>query len=406
MPPKRPMAAGHIPAMYRDLPRRMHPALRRCSVLLLAVAAGTASSPVAPDGTQDATPSLGECAARLATRTDRVDTVCLRRIYARPIAAWPAPHLSEGAAWQEFAPLPLPPEPAGNPSTPAKIALGKRLFEDPRLSRSGQIACASCHDRQLGWGDGRSVSFGHGRQAGRRNAPGVAMAAYATSLFWDGRAGSLEQQAPGPIQDPREMAFDLGDLERRLDRDGDYRAAFGQIFGDTKVSAPRVAQALAAYERSLTPRPNRFDRFLAGQRGLLSDRQLWGLHLFRTRGRCMNCHSGPALTDQRFHNLGLHYYGRRYQDLGRYEVTGDPADAGKFRTPSLRMVSQSGPWMHNGLFPHLRGIVAMYAAGAPHPEPSAAQVNDPLFPRTDPLLRPLDLSAAEIEAIAEFLQVL
>ncbi|WP_198670381.1 cytochrome-c peroxidase [Dyella sp. C9] len=380
--------------------------LWRGPALLLMVAIGTTPSTASVQDRIDAPPSLAECKTRIADRADGIDSDCLRRVYAQPIEDWPAPHLSAGAHWQEFAPLPAPPEPAGNPSTPAKIALGQRLFEDPGLSRSAQIACTSCHDRQLGWGDGRSVSFGHDRQPGQRNAPGIPMAAYATSLFWDGRASSLEEQALGPIQDPKEMAFQLPELERRLNREQDYRSAFAQAFGAPEVTAVRVAQALAAYERSLAPRNNRFDRFLAGQRDELDDRQLWGLHLFRTRGRCMNCHSGPALSDQRFHNLGLHYYGRRYEDLGRYEVTGDAADAGTFRTPSLRMVSRTGPWMHNGLFPDLRGVVAMYVAGMPRPRPQGAQASDPRFPGPDPLLQPLDLTANEVEAMTEFLRAL
>lgn len=370
----------------------------------LLVAATTAQSQTGGAATA---PSIDECRQRIAVSAPGIDADCLRQVYARPIAEWPAPTVDAGAVWQELAPLPdAPPAPADNPQTPEKIALGKRLFEDPRLSRSGQIACASCHDRQLGWGDGRSVSFGHDRQAGKRNAMNVSMAAFSSPLFWDGRAATLEAQALHPIQDSAEMAFSPRELEKRLNRETDYPTAFAQVFGEKRITMSRVAQALASYQRSLVPRFNRFDRFLDGQRGVLTDQQLWGLHLFRTQARCMNCHSGPALTDNRFHNLGLHFYGRSKEDLGRYRVTGDPADSGKFRTPTLRGVGKTGPYMHNGGFIELRGVVNMYNAGMPRPQPRAGQENDPLFPQTDPLLQPLDLHRTELEAITAFLQTL
>ncbi|MBF0806875.1 cytochrome-c peroxidase, partial [Streptococcus sp. 19428wA2_WM07] len=140
----------------------------------------------------------------------------------------------------------------------------------------------------------------------------------------------------------------------------------------------------------------------------LNDRELLGLHLFRTKARCMSCHSGALLTDQQFHNLGLTYYGRKkYEDLGRYLVTGKNEDVGKFRTPGLRGVAQSGPWMHNGLFPQMVGLLNMYNAGMSRPVPqNAQQAADPKFPVTSPLLRPLQLTSDEIIALKSFLEVL
>lgn len=389
--------------------RPRSPAGRRVSAACIVALAGVA---LAQSGTGTGTAVApvalpGDCAARISINAPAIDMGCLRAAYAGPVATWPAPHVDAGVAWSELAPLPkTPPEPADNPGTPAKIALGKRLFEDPRLSKSGQIACASCHDPQLGWGDGRSVPFGHDRRPGKRNAMSVAMSAYAGPLFWDGRAATLEAQALHPIQDAMEMAFDGRALEKRLNRSGDYADAFAGVFDSRKVTVPRVSQALAAYQRSLVPRFNRFDRFLEGDRKLLTDQQLWGLHLFRTRARCMNCHSGPALTDNGFHNLGLHFQGRAREDMGRYRVTGDPADAGKFRTPSLRMVAKTGPWMHNGAFQDMRGILNMYNVGMPRPKPAPGKRYDPPFPATDPLLRPLALHRTELEALTEFLRTL
>lgn len=351
--------------------------------------------------------ALAQCRAAIAGRVSAGDAACLRRVYRQPRSQWPAPQVDAAVAWQELAPLPAQlPFPADNPATPQKIALGRRLFDDPRLSRSAQIACANCHDRQLGWSDGRSVSFGHDRQPGRRNALSVATSAFSSPLFWDGRAATLEEQALHPIADAREMAFTAAAAARRLQRAGDYDRDFAAVFGDSRITPQRMAHALAAFQRSLVPRNSRFDRFLHGQQAALSDMQLWGLHLFRTRGRCMNCHFGAALTDNRFHNLGLHFYGRARQDLGRYEITGNPADSGTFRTPSLRGVARSGPWMHNGLFPELRGVVNAYNAGMPRPRPPAGAGHDPPFPQPDPLLKPLHLNREEIEAITAFLQTL
>ncbi|WP_166766990.1 cytochrome-c peroxidase [Xanthomonas euroxanthea] len=353
------------------------------------------------------TPVPRDCRATLALSSNSVDVACLRLAYAGPQASWPKPEISEGAVWQELAPLPAKaPTPADNPTTVQKVALGRKLFEDPRLSSSGQIACANCHDPELGWGDGRSVSFGHNRQQGRRNAPSVAMSGFAESLFWDGRAGSLEEQIRHPIEDGKEMAFSLPAMVERLNQSDDYPGEFGHVFGSSRITEKDIAQALAAFERSLVPRANRYDRFLQGQRELLNDQQLWGLHLFRTKARCMNCHSGPTLADNRFHNLGLHFYGRQRQDLGRYEVTQDVRDSGKFRTPSLRNVRKTGPYMHTGGFADLRSVVNAYNAGMPRPKPKGEQIDDPLFPKPDPLLRPLGLQKEERDAIVAFLETL
>lgn len=340
--------------------------------------------------------------ARMAAWTD----ACLRAAYTADIAHWPAPTIDPGVHWDELAPLPArAPAPADNPTTAAKVALGQRLFHDPRLSGSGQIACASCHDRDLGWSDGRRVSFGHDRQAGRRNAIGVRMSGHMRHLFWDGRAGSLEDQALHSLTDPREMAADLDTVLRALART-DYPDAFADAFGQAHIDARRLGQALGAFQRSLSPRNGRFDRFLRGERQLLDDRQLRGLHVFRTQGRCMNCHSGPALTNHDFHNLGLHFHGRSRQDLGRFEVTGVAADSGRFRTPSLRGVARTAPYMHNGLFPHLRGVLTMYNAGMPRPRSGPQDDPDSPVPQPDPLLQPLGLSAEDLAALEAFLLVL
>lgn len=330
----------------------------------------------------------------------------LRAAYAGPPETWPAAELRPGAVFTEFGPLPPPPEPADNPTTPEKARLGERLFDDPRLSASGQIACASCHARELGFADALRTSFGHDRQRGRRNSPSVAPSAWMPVLFWDGRADSLEAQSLHPLIDPVEMAWTLPEVERRIAALPEYAPLFAAAFGDPEVSIDRISMALAAFQRTLRPGLGRWRRFIGGDRSALNDQQLLGLHLFRTKAGCANCHNGPVLSDGRFHNLGLTFFGRELEDLGRYEVTGRAEDVGAFRTPSLLSVSRTGPWMHNGGFPLLGGVVRFYNAGGAHPRPRPGQENDPLFPRTDPLLQPLGLEPHEIDALVAYLESL
>jgi cytochrome c peroxidase len=337
------------------------------------------------------------------------DYTCLRQVYTQPSATWPAPHVDEDVTWQELGPLPeRAPSPADNPFSAEKAALGETLFFDPKLSRSGQIACASCHEPDLAFADGRKVSFGHDRLAGRRNSPSVVMSGFAEPQFWDGRATNLEAQALFPVEDPVEMAFSIEELLQRLNADQAYRERFKAVFGSQEISAEHIGQAMGTYQRTLVrvARNTRFERFLNGRYNQLSDQQVHGLHLFRTKARCMNCHFGPQMMDNQFHNAGMTYYGRKYEDLGRYEVTGKVEDVGRFRTPSLRLVSKTGPWIHNGLFPDLQGVLNFYNVGMPRPKPVGEQVNDPKFPKTSERFKPLNLSADEMQALRSFLNTL
>ncbi|MCC7600121.1 cytochrome-c peroxidase [Janthinobacterium sp. FW305-129] len=334
------------------------------------------------------------------------DLACLRQIYVRPIAGWPRPHVPEGVTPQEMAPVSAMPAPL---VAPAVAALGQRLFNDPRLSRSNAVACLSCHSPAHSFADSKRVSVGHEGRLGQRNTPGLLGVAQIKPLFWDGRASTLEEQALGPLQHPDEMAMDVPALAAKLAALDDYPAQFNAAFGKKDgVTLPRILTALADYQRTVLPPVTRFDTFLEGERTALNDRELLGLHLFRTKARCMTCHSGALLTDQQFHNLGLTYYGRKkYEDLGRYLVTGKDEDVGKFRTPGLRGVAQSGPWMHNGLFPQMVGLLNMYNAGMSRPVPhNAQQAADPKFPVTSPLLQPLQLTSGEIIALKSFLEAL
>lgn len=331
----------------------------------------------------------------------------LRTMYLQDPSTWTKPWVDKGIIWEEIGALPdTAPYPDSNPYSESKFKLGEKLFNDPLLSKSGQIACASCHDKELGFGDGRKVSYGHDRQLGERNAPSVAMSAFGVEKFWDGRAQTLEEQALMPIVDPKEMAYDPKKAAQRIAQIPAYKQAFKEAFGTETITPTLMAQAIATYERGLMPRNKQFDRFLKGSTKAMNDQEIQGLHLFRTKGRCMNCHNGVAFSDQSYHNLGLSFYGRKFEDLGRYNVSKDPQDVGRFKTPSLRGVGQSKPYMHNGLFPHLRGVINSYNAGMFRPKPTNEQETDPLFPTTDPLLRPLNLTEEEIRALEAFLNTL
>lgn len=332
---------------------------------------------------------------------------CLRSLYEKPRKLWPAPIIMGDGQWRELDALPTHAEwRAKGAYNSQRAILGKQLFLDPLLSRSRQIACASCHEPSEQFADGRRFSFGHDRLQGRRNSPSVATSALLGPFFWDGRAKTLEEQSMHPIEDPVEMAFSVTELLERLNDHAHYPKQFAEVFDDRPISREQLSLALADYQRSLLPQRSDLDNFLRGNQRALTDQQIHGLHVFRTKGHCLTCHHGAALSDSQFHNLGLTYYGRdQYEDWGRHEVTRKPEDIGKFRTPSLRQVAKTGPWMHNGLFP-LRGVLNMYNAGMARPKPRSDQVDDPHFPKTSDLLVPLELDRHELNALEAFLDAL
>lgn len=332
----------------------------------------------------------------------------LRRAYAEPPERWPHPQVDSTVRWREIGPLPAVKHPEENPFSVEKAQLGAQLFFDPRLSGSGQIACASCHDPEMGWTDGRSTSFGHNRQQLARNAPSLLNLGHAGKMFWDGRAESLEDQARQVLLNRAEMHSSAEHLQERLGRLPEYRTQFAAVFGGDgrQIGIEQVCQALATFERTIVGGRSPFDRFLAGQQAAMSDSAVIGLHLFRTQARCMNCHHGPNFTDNDFHDLGLSFYGRsKYEDLGRYEITGKAADVGRFKTPTLRNVARTRPLMHNGLF-ELTGVLNMYNAGMPTLRRKPEQEEDPLFPTKSPLLSPLHLNRQQLGDLAEFLTTL
>lgn len=325
----------------------------------------------------------------------------LLKIYTQSPEHWPKPHVDEGVAWQELGRLP---EAIFPPSQHKQqwIALGKQLFFDPRISATGQIACVSCHHPDQRWTDNRRVSLGHNTLSGKRNSPSIANLSHNHYFFWDGRANSLEEQALSPLVDSVEMNTSIETVVENVNHIPEYRTQFTAITHQPDIAIEDITKAIAFFERSIRTRESRFDRFLQGKIQLNPD-EILGLHLFRTKARCINCHNGPLFSDNQFHNLGIHFYGRKHEDLGRYLITGNPEDVGKFKTPSLRDVMRTRPWMHNGLFDRIDGIINMYNHGMARPRPTIAQSHDPLFPQTSPLLKSLNLTQEEKDALIAFL---
>lgn len=320
----------------------------------------------------------------------------LRAHYEKPADQWPAPWLDEGVAFVELGAL-LPP-----PAPPAHlVSLGQRLFFDPRLSVNGQVACASCHRPDQGWTVHTPTATGVNGAPGRRNPPGVQDVASRAHWAWDGAAASLAKQSLRPLTDPREMANpSLDAVWQRMRSAPEYAAL---------AKPEQLGEALSAFQRTLHS-ISRFDRFAQGEHRALNDLELQGLHLFRTAARCANCHHGPTLSDGKFHNLGIAFFGEPSQDLGRFEVTRQCDDVGRFRTASLRGVSRTAPYMHHGLFDSLQGVLHLYARGGGDPRNARAGVaTDPLYAcaqRVSPHLKPLPLSAADLTALQAFLRSL
>ncbi len=327
----------------------------------------------------------------------------LRFLYSQSSEKWPAPTIDSGLVWDELGPVPTSPLNVNLERVKEQVELGKTLFFDPRLSSSKQISCATCHVPGLSWTDGREKSAGHNQQLNKRNSPGLLNVWFYKSLFWDGRSHSLEDQAFSPINSESEMHSSMSDAIRTLRSISGYSEKFEQAFGNAEISPETITAALAVFQRSLVSQPADFDRFLNGDQNALSTPALKGLHLFRTKARCMNCHNGPLFTDNSFHNIGFSDFGQVDEDLGRYNVTHNEEDAGKFRTASLRDVMRTGPWMHNGLHKSMDLILAMYSAGMPPSNQKSQASNELPLQKPDRLIKKLDLSAEERNELLAFL---
>jgi cytochrome c peroxidase len=281
--------------------------------------------------------------------------------------------------------LPPVPNPADNPPTAEKIHLGQQLYFDPRLSSDRTVSCASCHDPAKGFSNGAAVATGVGGQKGGRSAPTVVNSAYSALQFWDGRAATLEQQALGPIQNPIEMNLPIDEAVARLNAITGYRTQFQQVFG-TDATPDGIAKAIAAYERTVLSGNAPYDRFKAGDTGALSESATRGYKLFFGKARCSACHVGANLSDSSFHNLGT-----TTTDVGREAISGLAGDRGAFKTPTLREIARTAPYMHNGSLATLADVVAYYNKGGNPGE----LVDEEIFP--------LNLSATEQADLVQFL---
>ena len=314
--------------------------------------------------------------------------------------------------------------PEDNPGTEAQVALGRKLFFDPRLSKDGTVACATCHDVSRGFGDHRNTSEGIGDQIGRRNAPTTINALFFETQFWDGRAPTLEEQAKLPIVNPIEMGMTDGNAAvAAIAPDPEYQAAFRAAYG----RAPNyddLARAIAAFERTMVFLSSPFDRFARGEVGAISEDARAGFALFNGKGRCNGCHqmssSRPLGTDNRFHNIGVSARHQNFEELarrgleataqdhsseaidrlaletdlselGRFVVTRNRADIGTFKTSAVRNVGVTAPYMHDGSLATLWDVMDHYNKGG--------EVN----PFLDGGIEPLALTEQEIDQLVAFM---
>jgi cytochrome c peroxidase len=304
------------------------------------------------------------------------------------------------------------PIPENNPQTPEKIDLGKKLFFDRRLSGDGTMSCATCHIPDMAFSDGQDISLSYPTTKNWRNSPTLVNAGFQKYLFHDGRAKTLEDQALFPMMSAFEMNKNLDYLEEQIRVVPEYADAFRKIFNG-EVTRETIAMAIAAFERTLVSRNSPLDRYLSGDHNALSDEAKKGLEIFRGKGRCMECHHGANLADDKFYALNVpenpallndprvtatmrfvakvyHYkdYRNLTEDPGRYLITKNEKDWKAFRTPTLREIARTAPYMHNGIFATLEEVIQFFDEGGG---------------KGNTALKPLGLTAAEKRSLKVFL---
>lgn len=337
-------------------------------------------------------------------------------------------------------PLGLPPLviPEDNPQTPEKIALGEKLFNDTRFSSTGQISCATCHDPNKGFTDSPLVvSEGINKLKGTRNSPTVANSAYFTSMFWDGRSTTLEEQAQHPIVNPVEMGLENHEPVLKVVRtDPEYVAAFEKVFGKTgeQIELDHVLKAIASFERTVITGDSPFDRYhFGGEKNAMSAAAVRGFDVFLNQGRCVSCHTieqdFALFTDNRFHNIGVGI--NRIQndvprlapsfldakargvdvdkavltdpnasELGRFAITETLDELGSFKTSTLRNIAVTAPFMHDGSIATLREVVEHYNNGG------VTNEGDPVNDFLSGGIRPLNLTEQQIDDLVAFMEAL
>ncbi len=327
---------------------------------------------------------------------------------------------------QAFPPLAAiaetPPVPADNPVTPAKIQLGRLLFFDDRLSGDGGTSCATCHEPYIGWGDGNAISMGYEGTEHWRNSQTTVNTGYLSKLFWAGESPSLEAQAANAIEGNVAGNGDPVMIEERLAQIPEYVRLFQEAFGVARPTYPLVLKAIATFERvAMNSTDSPFDKYMRGDTTAMSEPALRGMKLFEGKAKCIRCHNGPLLTDENYHAIGVprnplfdrvalyqitlrfqfyargvpeHVYRAADRDLGLYYTTKRQSDVDRFRTPPLRYVAYTAPYMHNGVFEQLQQVIDFYDEGGGDSENKSE------------LLEPLGLSDAEKADLLAFLQSL
>ncbi len=328
---------------------------------------------------------------------------------------------ADSAKQPSIAPLPdRPPEPKDNPTTPEKVELGKFLYFDPRLSGDGSTSCATCHDPSHGWAKKRVMSPAYPENKHFRHSPTVLNVAYNTLMFWDGRVKTLEEQAFGPIKSPFEMNMNYDLLEERLKQVPKYREMFKKAFpkDEDPITIENIVKAIAAFERTIVCNDSPFDKYMRGDKTAMDELQIKGMKLFTGKAGCVQCHNGPNFTDDKFHvtgvpkhkveddalvratrNFVLREHGFKNpekidRDLGLYFITKKEKDKGAFKTPTLRNVALTPPYMHNGVFRTLEEVVEFYNKGGGN------------VPNKSKKLKPLNLTEEEKKALVAFLEAL
>ena len=294
----------------------------------------------------------------------------------------------------------FPKSPANNPMTEAKSKLGRRLFFDPILSNDGTVSCASCHKPDHGFASPDPISIGIEGKKGTRNAPSVLNRGYGTNFSWDGRDASLEEQVMGPLTSETELGGDLEKIVANLKKDKTYVEAFSKVFGGSTGNSPKqittenIAKAIACFERTLNSGNSAVDRFRNEEYEALSKEARQGLWIFESRGGCWKCHNGSSLADDKFHNTGVGF-GTKDRDVGRSKITEKEEHKFQFKTPGLRDIEHTAPYMHDGSVKTLKEVVEFYNKGGA-----------PDDPNLDKKMKPLKLTDEEVGFLVEFLKAL
>ena len=301
------------------------------------------------------------------------------------------------SSWAEdsfYEPVPEMKYPADNSWSLEKEELGKMLYFDPRLSGSNWISCATCHNPALGFSDGLPRAIGQGQKELGRHSPTIINSGYFDLQFWDGRAPTLEAQAVGPIQATGEMDQNMEALIKELNGISGYAKRFKKVFGSSGITQTNIGKAIATFERSVISKNSPYDQYWAGNKSAMSASAVNGMNLFFGKARCSICHNGPAFTDSEFYNIGLKQHGPLKKDIGRSNVSKKQADKGAFKTPGLRHINRTAPYMHDGSKATLEDVIEFYNRGGE------------VIENRSPFITPLNLSIDEEKDLVEFMRAL